>query len=147
MLTVLHLFSIITVRSILIKTGRGEEQPSVLRLYANRTDGFVLSPSSVQSPIPLPSSFHTYVHLAHQITLLPLNSCVPCLFFISLQFSESPPPPEGLKPSQELSLFSSTSNAVVSGVTEYPLKVQVFKDVVSMSLFLGESEGGEKTRI
>jgi hypothetical protein len=66
---------------------------------------------------------------------------------ISLTFSETPPPPEGLKPSQELSLLSSTSTALGSGVTEYPLKVQVFKDVVSMSLFFGESEGGEKTRI
>jgi len=32
-------------------------------------------------------------------------------------------------------------------VIEYPLKVSTFKDVVSLSLYFGESPGDEKSRI
>lgn len=34
-----------------------------------------------------------------------------------------------------------------NGVIEYPLKVQVFKDVVSLSLYFGDAPGEEKSRI
>lgn len=63
----------------------------------------------------------------------------------SLTFPDALPVSEGgLKPSQEISLLSSSSTL---GVTEYPLKVSVFTDVVSLSLFFGATEGGEKTRV
>ncbi|KAL7410250.1 PITH domain-containing protein [Mrakia frigida] len=92
----------VRVRSILVKTGRGEYCPSVLRIYANRAAGLTFPDS------------------------LPVSA-------------------GGLKPSQEIALLSSSSSTL--GVTEYPLKVSVFTDVVSLSLYFGASEGGEKTRI
>ena len=62
----------------------------------------------------------------------------------SITFSDTPPPSEGgLKPTQELSLVSASTTTV----HEYPLKVQHFKDVVSLSLFFADAEGGERTRV
>lgn len=68
------------------------------------------------------------------------------LIVCRLTFPDSLPVSEGgLKPSQEISLLSTSAQA--GEVTEYPLKVSVFADVVSLSLFFGGTEGGERTRI
>ncbi|CDZ98006.1 Thioredoxin-like protein [Phaffia rhodozyma] len=83
----------VRVRSILIKTGRGETAPSVVKIFANRPEG--------------------------------------------LTFSEIE---SDLKPTQELALHGED-------VVEYPLRVQSFKDVVSIGLFFGEPEGSDKSRV
>lgn len=65
-----------------------------------------------------------------------------------ITFSDAQAYPSGVKPSQEISLAAGThQTAHGDGVIEYPLKVSTFKDVVSLSLYFGESAGDEKSRI
>lgn len=128
----------VRVRSLLLKTARGEEAPTVVRLYANKPDG------------AQPPAFFQRVSRALAASRRRLTLSHPCLSLpaAGITFSDAQPHPSGLKPSQEISLEPGAYHtAHGDGVVEYPLKVHVFKDVVSLSLFFGDSPGEEKSRI
>ncbi|CEL57487.1 PITH domain-containing protein CG6153 OS=Drosophila melanogaster GN=CG6153 PE=2 SV=1 [Rhizoctonia solani AG-1 IB] len=84
----------VRVRSILIKTARGEAQPRRLRVYANHPAG--------------------------------------------LDFAEA----ESTRPQQDISLLEGEG-----GVVEYPVKAATFANIISLTMFLTDTSGGEINRI